>query len=250
MQAIANPLKTLVDFALPPRCPACGGITPGQDQFCTACWQQLHLLAQPACTSCDLPLPFAGEHDAQCAACMASPPRHSGIKAAVAYGDISREIALKLKHGGKIGLARLIGSMLRRHIGAIPEGALIVPVPLHWTRLWHRRYNQSALIAGELARLSGREHCPDALLRIRRTQPLGGLSARQRAAMVKGVFRINPRQQDRVAGRAIVLVDDVYTSGATTDACVHALRKAGASGVQIFCWARVLPEALELPEGA
>lgn len=250
MQMLANPLKILVDFALPPRCPACGTITPDQNRFCTDCWQQLHLLAQPACASCDLPLPFAGQAEAQCAACLAQTPRHAGIKAAVAYGDIAREIALKLKYGGKIGLARLIGSMLRRHVGQIPDRALIVPVPLHWTRLWRRRYNQSALIAEEVARLSGHEHCPDALLRTRRTQPLGGLSARERSAMVKGAFTINERQKARVAGRPIILVDDVYTSGATTDACIQPLLKAGASGVQIFCWARVLPEALELPEGA
>lgn len=245
MQALTYPLKILADFALPPRCPGCGQITPAQDQFCPGCWQQLHLLSQPCCATCDLPLPFAADHAAQCAACLVQPPRHAGIKAAVAYGDISREIALKLKHGGKIGLARLIAATLRRHIGSIPQGALIVPVPLHWTRLWYRRYNQSALIAAELARLSGCDHCPDMLLRTRRTRPLGGLTARERAAMVSGVFAINERQRGRIANRALILVDDVYTSGATADACVKTLRKAGAASVTIFCWARVLPDALE-----
>lgn len=245
MQALTHPLKILADFALPPRCPGCGLITPAQDQFCSGCWQQLHLLSQPCCATCDLPLPYAAEEGAQCAACLALSPRHSGIKAAVAYGDISREIALKLKHGGKIGLARLVAAMLRRHIGSIQEGALIVPVPLHWTRLWHRRYNQSALIAAELAKLSGREHCPDLLSRTQRTRSLGGLSARERAAMVKGVFAINDRQSGRIRNRPVVLVDDVYTSGATADACVRTLLRAGAASVTIFCWARVLPEALE-----
>ena len=180
------------------------------------------------------------------AACLAQPPRHSGIKAAVAYGPISREIALKLKHGGKIGLARLVAQQLRRHLSALPDSPLLVPVPLHWTRLWRRRYNQSALIAAQLARLSPAEHCPDLLVRTKATRSLGGLSARERAKMVKGVFAIRPRQQGRVQGRSVVLVDDVYTSGATADACVRALLKAGATDVTIFCWARVLPEALEL----
>ncbi|MGC1469129.1 MAG: ComF family protein [Sphingorhabdus sp.] len=176
---------------------------------------------------------------------MAQKPRHSGIKAAVAYGDISREIALKLKHGGKIGLARLIAGQLRRYVADVPDNAVLVPVPLHWTRLWRRRYNQSALIAQEITRMSGHEHCPDALVRTRRTQALGGLSARERAAMVKGAFAINERQSARISGKPVILVDDVYTSGATTDACVATLLRAGASGVTIFCWARVLPEALE-----
>lgn len=245
MQALMSPLHAIVDFALPPRCPACGIIASGANQFCQSCWQQLRFLSQPACSTCDLPLPVALEEGAQCAACMARPPRHSGIKAAVAYGDISREIALKLKHGGKIGLARLIAGQLRRYIADVPDGTILVPVPLHWTRLWRRRYNQSALIAQDLSRMSGLAHAPDALVRNRRTQALGGLSARERAVMVKGAFAINERQRGKLAGTPVILVDDVYTSGATTDACVATLLKAGASSVTIFCWARVLPEALE-----
>jgi ComF family protein len=245
MQPFSIPIRSILDFALPPRCPACGSVTPDQDRFCSSCWQSLHFLTEPACATCDLPLPFASESEAQCAACIAKPPRHSGIKAAVAYGQNSREIALKLKHGGRIGLAKLIAGMLARHLHCIPKDALLVPVPLHWTRLWQRRYNQSALIARQLAHISGIEHCPDLLLRTRRTRALGGLSARERAAMVKNAFAINPRWQDRIKGRAIALVDDVYTSGATTDACVATLRKAGAASVTIFCWARVLPAALE-----
>ena len=244
MQALSIPLRSILDFALPPRCPGCGAVTPDQDRFCSTCWQSLYFLTEPACATCDLPLPFAGEPEAQCAACLAQPPRHAGIKAAVAYGEISREIALKLKHGGRIGLAQLIAAMLARHLHCIPDNALLVPVPLHWTRLWHRRYNQSALIARQLSRISGNENCPDLLLRTRRTKALGGLSARERAAMVKNAFRLNPQWGERIKGRAIVLVDDVYTSGATTDACVATLRKAGATSVTIFCWARVLPAAL------
>jgi len=248
MQVAQFSLASLIDFALPPRCPSCGVITPEPNRFCSECWQKLHFLTEPSCSTCDLPLPFepGGSADMQCAACLAQPPRHSGIKAAVAYGDISREIALKLKHGGKIGLARLIAEALRRHLYQLPSEALLVPVPLHWTRLWARRYNQSALIAGELARLSGLEHCPDMLIRTRKTQSLGGLSARERAAMVKNAFVPNRKQQHRLTARPVILVDDVYTSGATADACTKALLKAGAGSVMLFCWARVLPQAMEM----
>lgn len=245
MQIVATPLRYILDFALPPRCPGCGKITAQSDSFCVQCWDALHFLSEPSCASCDLPLPYAAVPEAQCAGCMADPPRHQGIKAAVAYGPISREIALKLKHGGKIGLARLVALQLRRHLAHMPESALLVPVPLHWTRLWRRRYNQSALIADQIRHLSGLEHCPDLLVRKKATRPLGGLSARERAATVKGIFAVNPAQREKLPGRAVILVDDVYTSGATTGACVDILRKAGAASVTIFCWARVLPEALE-----
>lgn len=245
MYAAVSPIRSIIDFALPPRCPGCGAITPHPDSFCAGCWDGLTFLTEPACATCDLPLPYAATTDTQCAGCMANPPRHSGIKAAVAYGPVSREIALKLKHGGKIGLARLIALQLRRHVATFGQPALLVPVPLHWTRLWRRRYNQSALIASQLSRLTGIDHCPDMLTRMRATRPLGGLSMRERSAMVKGVFALNAAREDSLRGRAIALVDDVYTTGATTAACVDVLRKGGAVSVTIFCWARVLPEALE-----
>jgi ComF family protein len=239
------PLRWALDFALPPRCPACREIAVADDQFCSGCWAKLNFLAQPACATCDLPLPFADEHARQCGGCLASPPRHSGIKAAVAYDDISRDVALRLKHGGRIGLARLIGGQLRRYLADVPADALLVPVPLHWTRLWARSYNQSALIARELAKHGGQRHIPDLLIRTKRTPSLGGLGAKARRQAVKGIFRIRSKYQAEIKGRHIVLVDDVYTSGATTDGCVAALKKAGAASVSIFCWARVLPEALE-----
>jgi ComF family protein len=249
MNSLILPFRWIVDFALPPRCPACGVIAPGDDRFCSGCWQKLHFLTQPACSLCDLPLPFATNGEQYCAACIAKPPRHNGVKAAVAYGDIAREVALRLKYGGKIGLARLIAGQLRRYQADLPANALLVPVPLHWTRLWTRSFNQSVLIAQEFGKLTGHRIAPDALVRTRRTRPLGGLSAKARRAMVKGAFEVRPTVRMQLDGADIILVDDVYTSGATTDACVSALKKAGARSVTILCWARVLPEALEVEEG-
>jgi ComF family protein len=240
------PLRWALDFALPPRCPACREIAVADDQFCSTCWSKLHFLAEPSCATCDLPLPFADDRSRQCGTCLAKLPRHSGIKAAVAYDDISRDVALRLKHGGKIGLARLVGGQLRRYLAEIPQDALLVPVPLHWTRLWSRTYNQSALIARELAKHGGQRHIPDLLIRTRRTQSLGGLGAKARRQLVKGIFAVRPKYNSVIKGQKIILVDDVYTSGATTDGCVAALLKAGAISVTIFCWARVLPEALEI----
>jgi ComF family protein len=243
--ALPAPIRLIVDFALPERCPACGTIAETGGAFCASCWNSLHFLGAPACATCDLPLPYESDAEPQCAACLAQPPRHDGIKAAVAYGDIARDVALRLKYGGRIGLARMIATQLMRHARDLPADALLVPVPLHWARLWARSFNQSALIARELARLSGHDHCPDLLRRTRRTTPLGGLSAKERRKMVSGAFTLHPGRTDQAKGRHILLVDDVYTSGATTDACVRALKTGGAVKVTILCWARVLPQALE-----
>lgn len=158
----------------------------------------------------------------------------------MAYDDNSRAVALRLKYGGKIGLARMIAVHLVRHMPEDKQGLLIVPVPLHWTRLWRRSFNQSALIAQELGRLSGVEMLPDLLLRKHMTPSLRGLTAKERKKAVGAAFAINPRHAERVKNARIILVDDVLTTGATSDGCFKALRKGGASWVQLFCWARVL----------
>jgi ComF family protein len=243
---LTAPFRSIVNFALPERCPSCGVIVPAGGAFCGECWNTLTFLGQPACKSCDLPLPYESDDRLECGACLAKPPRHDGIKAAVAYGDVARDVALKLKYGGRIGLAQMIAQQLQRHMRELPAEALLVPVPLHWTRLWSRSFNQSALIAKEVAQMSGLEHCPDLVIRTRRTTPLGGLSGKQRHKMVAGAFALHPKRVALALARHIILVDDVYTSGATTDACVRVLKKGGAASVTILCWARVLPQGIDV----
>lgn len=171
---------------------------------------------------------------------MADPPRHDGIRAVTAYDDVSRQIPLKLKYGGKIGLASLIAGQMMRHLPEDAKDILITPVPLHWTRLWSRGYNQSALIAQALARQSGLKYMPDLLLRKKRTPLLRGMSGKQRENTVGKVFAINPKRASQVKAVRIILIDDVLTTGATSNACIKQLKRGGASWVQLFCWARVL----------
>ncbi len=248
-------LRTTLDTILPERCHACGIITPSGGEFCSPCWQKVTYLsgasgAGSKCELCNIPLPEAIGDDTICAPCMLQPPRHDGIFAAIAYGDIARTIALRLKYGGKIGLAKMIARQLSRSIETDSSSQVIlVPVPLHWTRLWSRSYNQAALIASALATKSDiLTHQPDALLRTKRTPYLRGMSAKQRAQTVRGAFAVNPKRADMLRNADIILVDDIYTTGATTDACVRVLKKAGAQRVRIFCWARVMPGAMELQD--
>ncbi len=234
-------LRPLLDFVLPERCPACGVITPAGGQFCGDCWQSLHFLTPPWCASCALPLTFVESEGQKCAACIAKAPKHDGIRAAVAYSDISSKVAVRLKHGRKIALAKLIADQLARHMDEDASNAILVPVPLHRSRLWSRGYNQSALIAHALSKNHGIRHIPDLLIRTRKTPMLRGLSGKERAKTVSGVFAVHEKWRATVADAQIILVDDVYTSGATASACVKTLKKAGAKSVMIYCWARVLP---------
>ena len=233
-------MRAVVDFALPPRCPGCGVVTQAQDAFCYQCWSGLDLLGPPCCARCALPFEHGGEGEgALCAACMADPPAFDRLRAAVAYGELARAVALKLKYGRKPGVAGTMASLMARHVDPAAR-PILCPVPLHRWRIWRRGYNQSALIAAALGRRFGVEVRPDLLLRVKRTPPLKGMSPSERRLTVRGAFRINDRHRGAVAGRNILLIDDVFTSGATAGACARVLKRAGAAEVAVLCWARVV----------
>jgi ComF family protein len=225
----------VLDFALPPRCGGCGTIVDEVDSFCPGCWGELEFL-KGGCTKCGIPLK-ATEAET-CGRCLAKPLRLDRIRAAVAYGDISRSIALRLKYGRKVGLARTMSRFMHLLIGELPADAMLMPVPLHRSRLWSRGFNQSAIVARALSRRTGLKVTVDALLRVRATPPLKGMSMHQRRRTVAGAFRVDGKAQLR--GRTIVLVDDVLTTGSTANACARALKRAGAARVDLISWARVV----------
>lgn len=229
-------IEPLVSFALPPRCPGCGVVTTSDHRFCMTCWGDLRFLAPPWCAGCHTPFEFDRGAGARCGDCLANPPRHAGVDAAVAYGDVARTVALRLKYGGRAAFAETAARLMARHLPADTE--LIVPVPLHRWRLWSRGYNQAGLIGAALSRISGVRHDPHVLARRKATPVLQGLGANARLKAVRGAFSVLDRTV--VNGRRIVLVDDVHTSGATSAACVDVLLKAGAARVSVLCWARVL----------
>ena len=227
--------RTLLDFALPPRCASCGTIVGDLHSFCPDCWKKVDFLGLAGCVSCGLPLQATEQES--CAGCLAQPPRIARTRAAVAYDDVSRSLAIRLKYGRKVAIARMMAHYMAPLVAGDGE-RLLVPVPLHRTRLWSRGFNQSALIERELSRRLKVAVEPAALRRTRRTPPLKGMSAHQRRKTVAGAFEV--RDAKAVAGKTVILVDDVLTTGSTADACARALRRAGAERVELVSWARVV----------
>lgn len=229
----------LVDFVYPPRCPACGDAIGAQGGLCADCWSQLSIPDGNGCSSCQRPFAEISIEGSLCAPCLASPPIHDGIAAGTFYNDISRQLVLAFKHGGRISLAPMMAGLIAARLADISEDTLVVPVPLHRLRIWKRGYNQAALLAKELVRRGHGQLLVDGLERHRATPSLGGMGKLARAKALSGAIRVRKGAETRVRAREILLVDDVLTSGATTNNCVKALKKAGATRVTIACFARV-----------
>ena len=242
---LLEPVAPLIDLIYPPRCPLCGEGLAAQGGLCGACWQELAIPGEPACALCQRPFGEGVAEGAICAPCLAEPPRHDGIAAGTLYNDASRKLVLAFKHGRRIALAPFLARLIAARLPHLEGNWLAVPVPLHRRRLWRRGFNQSALLAREIARLGGAEVVVDGLVRTKATPVLGGLGRQARSRALAGAIAANPRRAERLKGAQVLLVDDVMTSGATGTACVSALKRAGAGKVVIACFARVLEEALE-----
>ncbi len=230
----------LLDLLLPPRCAGCGTAVAESGALCTACWRAIEFLAPPACARCAYPFEFEVSGQTVCAACLARPPVYDRARAVLRYDDGCRQMLLSFKHGDRTDLAPVFGRWLAR-AGAelLAEADLVAPVPLHWTRLFRRRYNQAALLARCAARETGRTFAPDILVRRKRTAPQkSGMAARRRN--VAGAFAVPSRRRPDIEGRRVLLIDDVRTTGATLDGCARALKAAGAAGVDVLTLALVV----------
>ncbi len=231
-----------MDLVYPPRCPLCGDAIAEQGGLCAECWSELEVPGDPACRSCGRSLEAAGgKAESECSWCAVDLPRHDGIFAATLYNDASRKLILNFKHGGKIALARLLGRLMAARLpdAGSDMSLLLVPVPLHRLRLWQRGFNQAGLLARELEKRGKGTLLVDGLVRTKRTPSLGGLGRGAREIALRGAIVARQSRIERIKGRDIILVDDVLTSGATSDACVAALLAAGAQSVRIACFARV-----------
>jgi ComF family protein len=228
----------VLDILLPPSCLACDAPTQTDGQFCLPCFRRVNFVSAPFCASCGVPLPFdaAGGAGGVCRICEASPPAFAQARSALRYDELAKDLILPFKYADRTDLARgLALLMARAGANLLARADVLAPVPLHVRRLRARRYNQSALLAAELARRVGKPVLQDALARRRETVPLGKLGFAERRTELAGTIRV---RRD-VKGKAVLLVDDVMTSGTTADACAAALRDAGATRVDVLTAARV-----------
>lgn len=231
--------RAMVDGVLPPRCLACGTTVDDIDALCGPCWASITFFAQPWCAVCGAPFPHPMGEAAICADCARRQPSWDRARAVFRYDRHSRRLVLMLKHGDQTHLATAFGRWMQRAGGEVLAGAdLLVPVPLHWTRLFGRRFNQAALLAQAIRGAGGPPVAADMLVRRRRTPSQGTLGPLARARNVRGAFALRRRRD--VAGKRVVLIDDVLTTGATAEECARVLRRAGAASVGVLVLARAL----------
>ncbi len=237
----ARAASRALDILFPPRYLKCGLELEATGALCAACWPQVRFIGKPQCTCCGLPFPFDAGAGALCGVCLQSPPDYDRARAVFIYDDVSRDLVLSFKHADATHAAPGYGKWLAR-AGAelLGDVDFIVPVPLHRGRLFARRYNQSALLAHAVAKETGHEVAPDALVRVKKTRPHVDMGRSARLRNVAGAFAIHPRWAEVLCGARVVLIDDVLTTGATVSSCARVLLAAGAVRVDVLTLARVV----------
>jgi len=238
IKVLAAAFRFLLDFVLPPRCANCSMRVVSHGHLCPSCWGTLRPLAAPFCTHCALPFEFDGSVGDVCGGCLQKAPAFDWARAAVLYDDLGRKMVLQLKYSGA---AAAVPAMTQMMIGALVgvDADVIIPVPLHRRRLLKRRFNQSQLLAADLARRMDIPLDTFSLVKYRATESQGGLNKKARFKNVQASFVVAADRCSQITGKSIMLVDDVLTTGATASACASALKKAGAVSVGVVTYARV-----------
>jgi ComF family protein len=231
-----------LDWLFPPLCISCGGRIGEPYALCSACWNEVSFIEDAVCMRCGLPFEIDPGESTVCAACYAAPNAFDCARSILYDDDATKKLILGFKHGDRLERAPAFIGWLERVGRMIAQDAdIVVPVPLHPSRLWRRRYNQSAILAKGIARTFDKSYCPSILARLRKTPSQGSMpSAKARRRNVAGAFEVTERGRKEVCGKKVLLLDDVYTTGATLNACAGALRRAGADRISALTLARVV----------
>jgi ComF family protein len=240
--ALKDTVHAGLNAVLPPLCLSCGGQNSTAHAFCPDCWKTLHFIAPPLCACCGIPFEFAAALPDQnlCGECLREIPSFTAARAALSYTPESRMLILPFKHRDRTDYAPAFARLMAQAgSGLLEKSDVIVPVPLHPFRLFTRRYNQAALLALGLGKLSGKPVRLQALIKKKSTPSQGRLHRSERQRNVAGAFAIRAKDAAAIANQSILLVDDVLTTGATSNACARTLLKAGAKEVRVLALARV-----------
>ena len=243
-QIIRHMQKTALDAVFPPGCVNCSEPIDSPGNLCGRCWPEMTYISAPFCDICGYPFEYHAGDGMICAACLKRPPAYSKARAVLKYDEASRDMILGNKHSDQTNRAPSFAQWMHRAGQSLIGGCdMICPVPLHRQRLIQRRFNQSAMLARELSKLSDKPAILDLLIRKHHTRTQGGLSARARFRNVRGAFEINPARISQLKGARILLIDDVLTTGATVEACSKCLLDAGALNVDVLTFSRVVRAA-------
>ena len=235
--------RTLAQSVLPPTCLACRKPSGAAGGLCTKCWQSAGFIERPYCERLGLPFAYDSGGPLISPGAFADPPAFDRARAAMRFGDVARDLVHLLKYGDRLDLVKPFAEWMSRAGSEIlQEADALVPVPLHWTRLFQRRFNQSAELARAIAKRLKLPVIDDALVRVRATPPQVGLARDERAKNVHGAFAVEKAFRPKVKGKRIVLIDDVLTTGATANACARVLRRAGATRIDVLTLARVVDQ--------
>lgn len=238
---LRHALRFTFDVALPPLCPSCREPLGDGHGLCAACWAKLSLIEPPYCARLGIPFVYDPGPGLLSMEAIANPPSYDRARAAVRYDDVARALVHKFKYSDHMELAPMLGQWMARAGRELTrEADALIPVPLHWRRLWARRFNQSAALAFAVGRVAGLPVLTESLKRVRATPQQVGLDKSERAQNVQGAFRVPPERKADIAGRRLIVIDDVLTSGATVEACARALLRAGAAHVDVLTFARVV----------
>jgi ComF family protein len=241
--AARRALRGAADTLMPPLCLSCNAPLASYDALCAPCWQRVDFIRPPVCDRLGVPLPFDIGETAVSAAAAANPPVYDRARAVAHYTGVMRKLIHDLKYHDRHDAWRLMARwMAEAGRDLVADAEVVVPVPLSRLRLLQRRFNQAAILAGALARATGKPHEPLALVRTRRTRQQVGMTRAQRQLNVRGAFAVPAARRASIAGRAVLLVDDVITTGATAEAAARALRAAGARRVDVLALALVTGE--------
>ncbi len=229
-----------LDLVTPGLCLHCGTLVSEPASLCLSCWRELQHIDEPVCDMLGTAFAYDQGPGALSAAALANPPAWDKARAAVVFDETSRRLVHALKYQDRQEAGLLMARMMARAgRGLIAEADVIVPVPLYRWRLWRRRFNQSAFLARELSRMSGKPWEPQVLLRLKPTRSQVGLEKAERRRNVRGAFAVAEGRDSAIAGKSVLLVDDVRTTGATAEACADLLKKAGAKAVSVLTFALV-----------
>lgn len=234
--------RRAIDLAMPPHCPVTQEDVASAGVLGAKAWGAVHFISDPACRRCGAPFSADYGEEVECPSCIAAPPDFDRARAAIVYDDASHQLVVRFKHGDRTDLAAMFGGwMARAADGMVTGSSILTPVPLHPRRLLARRFNQSALLAGAVARETGARLAVDGLVRRRATPPQKDLSAEGRRRNVAGAFALrNDAALALFKNAHAVLIDDVLTTGATLSAAARALKRAGAARVDALVLARVV----------